>query len=187
MKAHLFHTCSAAALLIAAAPAVAQTTDPTSSASAGQNAANNGSNATSDNSVADSGNDNSTNTDNSVTDSGNDNSTDVSIADSGNDNSTNTTNNFTDTSSRTAVASADSVFGDNAIVASGSLSSYVTGVSVSFDARRGSAPAADNSLRTGGSSFQNFAGMQALNQNTGVGASQNASVSVAVSTGDVNP
>jgi hypothetical protein len=46
----------------------------------------------------------------------------------------------------------------------------------------------DNSLRNDGNAFQNFAGMQALNQNTGVGASQNASTSVAVSSRDVtNP
>ena len=34
--------------------------------------------------------------------------------------------------------------------------------------------------------MQNFAGMNAMNQNTGVGASQNASVNVAVSTRDVS-
>ena len=42
---------------------------------------------------------------------------------------------------------------------------------------------AANQLSNSGGAFQNYAGMQALNQNTGVGASQNASVSVAVSTG----
>jgi hypothetical protein len=47
-------------------------------------------------------------------------------------------------------------------------------------------PATDNSLSIGGSAFQNFAGMQAQNVNTGVGASQNASVNVTASTGDIS-
>jgi hypothetical protein len=61
-------------------------------------------------------------------------------------------------------------------------------VSVSFagGGATGGATAADNSLRVGGSSFQNFAGMQSMNLNTGVGASQNASVNVAASVGDVS-
>ena len=50
-----------------------------------------------------------------------------------------------------------------------------------------SAPAyVDNSLNVSGSAFQNFAGLQGLNQNTGVGSLQNASVNVAVSTGTMN-
>lgn len=50
----------------------------------------------------------------------------------------------------------------------------------------GTTPATDNSMSIGGSAFQNFAGMQAMNMNTGVGASQNASVNVTASTGDVS-
>jgi hypothetical protein len=82
-------------------------------------------------------------------------------------------------------ARTNSVFGDNAVVASSTLSSYVTGVNVTFHGSDGNRNSTDNSLSNSGSSFQNFAGMQALNQNTGVGASQNASVSVAATTGDI--
>ena len=97
------------------------------------------------------------------------------IADSGNDNSTN-------------AADSATVFGDGAIVAASSLSSYVSGVSVSYGAGNedGDQSMADNSLANNGSAFQNFAGMQALNQNTGAGSLQQASVSVAVSTRDVS-
>ena len=93
---------------------------------------------------------------------------------------------MTDNSTATGAARSNSVFGDGAIVASSTLSSYVTGVSVTFNGSDGNGTTTDNSLTNGGSSFQNFAGMQALNQNTGAGASQNASVSVAASTGDLN-
>ncbi|MGJ3626991.1 hypothetical protein AB5I41_08910 [Sphingomonas sp. MMS24-JH45] len=121
MKSQFFTSCSFAALLMAA-PAMAQ--DRTSTAEAGQTAANG--DATTDNSVAiaDSGNtavadsyndgsDRSTSIadsgNTSVADSGNDssnNSTNTSIADSGNDNSdrTTTTTHNTDNSTTTSVA-----------------------------------------------------------------------------------
>ena len=104
------------------------------------------------------------------------------VADAYNDSSDHST---TDNSSVTGGARNAGVFGDGAVVASSTLSSYVTGVTVTFSGREGDGVNADNSLRNGGSAFQNFAGMQALNQNTGAGASQNASVSVAASTGDI--
>lgn len=44
----------------------------------------------------------------------------------------------------------------------------------------------NSSVSTGDAAFQNFAGLQAINMNTGIGASQNASVNVAVSTGTLN-
>ena len=118
--------------------------------------------------------------DKSTTDSYNDNSDnstqnfELAIADSGNDNSTH-------------VWSGGMLFGDGAMVATATLSGYVTGVSVHYDNRDGNGDGAmpDNSLSNDGAAFQNFAGMQALNQNTGASASQNANVSVAVSTGNV--
>ena len=85
----------------------------------------------------------------------------------------------------TGSAATANVFGDGALVASSNLASYVTGSTVTFRGADGEGAAADNSLTVSGSAFQNFAGMQALNQNTGVGASQNASVNVTVSTRDV--
>jgi len=78
-------------------------------------------------------------------------------------------------------------FGASAAVATSTLSNSVTGITVNYDRGSGSTstPAADNSLTTGSNSFQNFAGVQALNQNTGVGASQNASVSIGLSAGTI--
>ena len=76
------------------------------------------------------------------------------------------------------------MFGNRALVASSTLSSYVSGVTVSYDVAKKSGTI-DNSLHNQGNAFQNYAGVQALNQNTGVGASQNASVNLAVRTGDV--
>ncbi|MBB3928944.1 hypothetical protein GGR43_004695 [Sphingobium jiangsuense] len=72
-------------------------------------------------------------------------------------------------------------------MSSSTLASYVSGVSVGYDGAPGGGGASvDNSLSNNGAAFQNFAGIQALNQNTGVGASQNAAVTLSVSTGDVN-
>ncbi|MGJ3626990.1 hypothetical protein AB5I41_08905 [Sphingomonas sp. MMS24-JH45] len=143
----------------------------------------------------------------SVRNSNNDSSTDttISVADSGNDSSVKDSNEelrpvgaggrqlqrlvipIAPRSELVVVAGGarnSGVFGDGALVASSTLSSYVTGVTVTFSGRESDGTTADNSLRVvAGGAFQNFAGMQALNQNTGAGASQNASVSVAASTG----
>jgi hypothetical protein len=122
----------------------------------------------------------------------------VSLADSQNDNSDNSTqvadsynqhNSVMSTSTASSSnggASNSNMFGNGALVASATLSSYVIGVSVTFEGSRDTGAGTDNSLSNSGGAFQNFAGMQALNQNTGVGASQSASVSVAVTTGDVS-
>ena len=108
----------------------------------------------------------------------------VRVADSYNDNSR---VDNSDNSYLTGAAKSSNMFGDSALVASATLSSYVTGVSVRYNGSGGDTPSSiENNISNDGSSFQNFAGMQALNQNTGVGASQNANVSVAVSTGDVS-
>ena len=71
-------------------------------------------------------------------------------------------------------------FGDNAIVAETTLSNTVTGVDVNFGDLEDSADF-DSRLSNYGNSFQNYSGMNALNQNTGTGAAQNASVTIAVS------
>ena len=62
-------------------------------------------------------------------------------------------------------------------------------MTVTFEGPRGTSAGEgpNNSLTTGDGAFQNFAGIQSLNMNTGVGASQNSSVSVAVSTGAITP
>ena len=70
-------------------------------------------------------------------------------------------------------------------MATSALSNYVSGVKVSFAGSAGQSSTTDHSLTTGDTAFQNFAGMQALNVNTGAGASQNANVSVAVTTGNI--
>lgn len=145
-------------------------------------------NDSSDNStnIADSGNDSSDHSLN-IADSGND-SSDHSAHDSWNDNRDNSTNvadsGNSYSSNDMTYAGTSNMFGDGAMVASATLSSYVSGVSVTYAAARG-ATTADNRLINRGNAFQNFAGIQALNQNTGTGASQNASVSLAVSTGDI--
>ncbi|MEP3052054.1 MAG: hypothetical protein ABJP48_04850 [Erythrobacter sp.] len=79
------------------------------------------------------------------------------------------------------------VFGDNAIVAEATLSNVVTGVDVNFGDVEDSAQFA-NQLTNSDNAFRNYAGMNALNQNTGTGASQNASVTIAVASDnfDVN-
>ncbi len=83
--------------------------------------------------------------------------------------------------------SGDRVFGDSALVAETQLSNVVTGVDVDFGDVEDEARFV-NRLSNSDNAFQNYAGMNAMNQNTGVGASQNASVTVAVSTDnfDVN-
>ncbi len=86
--------------------------------------------------------------------------------------------------SRTEIAS-NSVFGDNAIVAETTLSNVVSGVDVNFGDVEDSANF-DASLSNNGNAFRNYSGMNALNQNTGTGASQNASVNVAVANGGLD-
>ncbi len=116
--------------------------------------------------------------DNSDNNSNNDNS-DRTITDSFDDLSDNYTANLTFSDNYT--------FDDNAIVAETTLSNVVTGVDVSYgDVEDGASYA--NTLNNSGNAFRNYSGMNALNQNTGVGASQNASVTIAVSTDnfDVN-
>lgn len=73
----------------------------------------------------------------------------------------------------------NSTFGQYAIVAESTLSNVVTGVDVNFGDLEDSADF-DSRLQNYGNSFQNYAGMNALNQNTGTGAAQNASVTIAV-------
>lgn len=102
------------------------------------------------------------------------------IEDSFDDNSEVFTSNLT-------INAGNHTFGDSAIVAETTLSNVVTGVDVDFGDVSDSA-GFDSSLANSGRSFQNYAGMNALNQNTGTGASQNASVTIAVSSDgfDVN-
>src|SRR5690606_16229580 len=137
----------------------------------------------------DSGNDSSDNSTHvAVADSGNDNSdnsTHVAVADSGNDNSDNSVSLTVADSGNTAQANTSNWFGDGAQVATSTLASHVTGVTVNNATALG-ATTADNRLTNSGNSFQNLAGLQALNQNTGTGASQNASVTTSDSTGDVS-
>lgn len=72
------------------------------------------------------------------------------------------------------------IFNNSAIVAETTLSNVVTGIVVDFTDLSDSASVV-NSLENSGNSFRNYAGMNALNQNTGVGANQNAAVTIAVS------
>jgi hypothetical protein len=124
---------------------------------------------------------------------------DSSTNGSNNTNTTNYNNQVDNTNNSVANYSADetfnagdanlaptSTFGDGAMVASSTLSNYVSGVKVTFAGTAGESSTTNNSLTTGDTAFQNFAGMQALNVNTGAGASQNANVSVAVTAGDIN-
>ena len=90
-----------------------------------------------------------------------------------------------DRSSMTGSARNSGVFGDGALVASSTLSNYVTGNQVSYAGSTDQAGATNTSLSTSGGAYQNFSGMLAQNQNTGAAASQNATVNVAVSTRDV--
>ncbi|MEM1195733.1 MAG: hypothetical protein AAGH57_06490 [Pseudomonadota bacterium] len=72
------------------------------------------------------------------------------------------------------------IFNNSAIVAETTLSNVVTGIVVDFTDLSDSARVV-NSLKNSGNAFRNYAGMNALNQNTGVGANQNAAVTIAVS------
>ncbi len=72
------------------------------------------------------------------------------------------------------------VFNNSAIVAETALSNVVTGVDVDYDDITDTARIV-NRLNNSGHAFRNYAGNNALNQNTGIGASQNASVTIAVS------
>ena len=72
-------------------------------------------------------------------------------------------------------------------MAESTLSNVVTGVDVDFGDVTNSA-GFDASLSNSDNAFRNYAGINALNQNTGVGASQNATVTIAASNAslDVN-
>jgi hypothetical protein len=104
--------------------------------------------------------------------------------DSHNDNSSDTiTDSFDDLSDNYSAEVSfanESVFDDSAIVAEATLSNVVTGVDVDYGSVEDSARM-NIQLVNRDSSFQNYAGMNALNQNTGAGAAQNASVTIAVS------
>ncbi|MCK0127363.1 hypothetical protein [Erythrobacter sp. F6033] len=80
----------------------------------------------------------------------------------------------------------NSTFDDNAVVAEATLSNVVTGVDVSYGDIEDSAKY-ENRLVNSGNAFQNYSGINALNQNTGVAASQNANISIAVSGDGFNP
>src|SRR5207247_1213895 len=100
------------------------------------------------------------------------------------DSSTNQTGTAT---AGTGAAATTNQFGANAVVSSANLASYVTGISVSYSTPSdGDSGGADNRLNVGGSAFQNYAGVQSLNMNSGVGASQNSAVNVTVSAGAIN-
>jgi hypothetical protein len=85
-----------------------------------------------------------------------------------------------DTNTATVRFGGANTFNANAIVAESTLSGVVTGVDVDFGDVSNSA-GFDASLSNNGNAFRNYAGMNALNQNTGTGASQNATVTVAAS------
>lgn len=74
----------------------------------------------------------------------------------------------------------NNLFNGSAIVAESALSNVVTGVDVDYGDMADTARVV-NRLSNSGNAFRNYAGNNALNQNTGVGASQNASVTIAVS------
>lgn len=124
-----------------------------------------------------------------IDDSLNDNSD--NIIDSFDDNTDNFNDSFDDNSqvftSNVGVNGGGNTFDDNAIVAETTLSNVVTGVDVNFGDVEDTG-AFDSSLTNAGNAFRDYAGMNALNQNTGTGASQNASVTIAVSSDgfDVN-
>ena len=127
--------------------------------------------------------------DNDVVDADVDASTE--IVDSFDDNTDNFVDSFDDNSqvftSNVKFKGGTTTFGDSAIVAETTLSNVVTGVDVNFGDLEDSAQF-NSSLSNSNKAFQNYAGMNALNQNTGTGASQNASVTIAVSSDgfDVN-
>ena len=109
---------------------------------------------------------------------------DYENTDSFNDNSADTFNDsFDDNSDNISfgIGKDENVgFGDGALVAETALSNVVTGVVVDYDDVAEGA-VINNRLVNRGNAFRNSAGMNALNQNTGVGASQNAAVTIAVS------
>ncbi len=127
----------------------------------------------------------------------------VDVDDSFNDNIDNIVDSFDDNSERVFEDSFDdnsevftsnlslnggnNVFNSSAIVAETTLSNVVTGVDVDFGDVEDTA-GFDSSLTNQAHAFRDYAGMNALNQNTGTGASQNASVTIAVSSDgfDVN-
>ncbi|MEP2735372.1 MAG: hypothetical protein ABJP34_03660 [Erythrobacter sp.] len=106
-----------------------------------------------------------------------------------NDNSADTiTDSFDDLSdnySASVTFANESVFDDSAIVAEATLSNVVTGVDVDYGNIEDTARL-NNQLTNRGNAFQNYAGMNAMNQNTGAGAAQNASVTIAVSTDNLD-
>lgn len=196
---------TALALALTAAPAFAQETNSANT--------DNGSSAAQDQSIAatanDSFNDNTNNQqDNStnVADSGNGNNLGTQIADSLNGNNVNSNNsnddNSTDNSGQTNTtvgdvaidasqsgnlslgqAATQNLFGDNSQVSTSTLASLVTGVTVNFGAPDPNG-SVDNSINVA-DSYSQIAGITAINQNSGVGASQNAAITLSVSTGDV--
>ncbi|MGI4879706.1 MAG: hypothetical protein ACRYG4_19695, partial [Janthinobacterium lividum] len=137
---------------------------------------------------------------------------DRSIDGSYNDSSSNSSISQNGAASTTAPGSSavSNQFGGGAVVSTASLAGYVTGNTVNYALPGGAggsgtsngggsssdtpngpanggngstAGSVNNSLSVSGSAFQNFAGLQGLNMNTGIGASQNAAVNVSVSTG----
>jgi hypothetical protein len=87
----------------------------------------------------------------------------------------------------TGAAATTNQFGASAVVSSANLASYVTGVTVSYAVPSGGGASSSNSsLSTGDGAFTNFAGIQSLNMNTGVAASQNSAVNLSVSAGAIN-
>jgi hypothetical protein len=89
------------------------------------------------------------------------------------------------TTANPASAATSNAFGDNAQVSSATLASNVTGVTVNTGASSsGSGTSSD--LSTGAGAFQNVAGIQSVNLNSGAAASQNSSVNVSASVGTLN-
>jgi hypothetical protein len=124
--------------------------------------------------------------DNRDYDSHNDNSTNnVNTNDNSSDTITDSFDDLSDNYSANVTFANESVFDDSAIVAEATLSNVVTGVDVDYGSVEDSARL-NNQLTNRGNAFQNYAGMNAMNQNTGAGAAQNASVTIAVSTDNLD-
>ncbi len=84
-------------------------------------------------------------------------------------------------------ASTGNLFGNSAVVSTATLASNVTGNTINMTAAAGpTSGTLNNSMSTGDGAFQNFAGLQSLNMNTGAAASQNSAVNVSVSAGTIN-
>lgn len=163
----------------------------------GSAAANNGGEASADNSYVDA----------STTDGSNADASNGSVAaNNGGIASLTATMSGNETSASGSGIAIFASFGNDAVVSNSSLQSQVTGTSYTLtfipappatddDDGDGSAGAAlasadggggnDYSLSTGENAFQNFAGLQAMNLNTGSNASQNANVSVSVASGSI--